>query len=170
MLLNAVLFQAGWWACVLAAANHRAALALLALAGVVAIQVLLYPAPARMLRLALLCLGLGAVIESAFVALRVTAFPHDQILLGLAPAWMAGMWALLATSLDASLRWLQQRALLGSAFGAAAGPLSYAAGARLGALALPGPRSPWVIAAVWAVAFPLLLRLARPPAAAPVIA
>ncbi|MBS0388940.1 MAG: DUF2878 family protein [Proteobacteria bacterium] len=161
LLLNAALFQAGWWACVVSAAQQRAVQAALALAGVVAIQILLHAAPLRALWLALACLALGAVIETLLVALHVTAYPHAELVLGLAPAWMAGLWALLSTTLDASLRWLQGRRVLGIALGAGAGALSYAAGARLGALVLPGAHALWVIAAVWGLALPLLFELAR---------
>jgi hypothetical protein len=160
ILLNVGLFQVGWWACILSAANDRALQAALALAGIVSIQVLIHVSPARSLLLALACLGLGAVIETILAALHVSAYRSAGFMLGLAPAWMAGLWALLSTTLDVSLRWLRGRWLLGFTLGAAAGALSYAAGARFGALALPRGYSLWVIAAVWGVALPLLIQLA----------
>ena len=164
VLLNIGLFQAGWWACVLSAAHHRAAQAALALAAAVAMLVVIHVAPLRTLLLALYCLLLGAIIESAFVASHVTAYPGSMASMpGHAPLWMAGLWALFSTTLDVSLSWLKGRALLGSTLGAAAGALSYAAGARLGALVLPSRYSLWAIAAVWALVLPLLVEFANRP-------
>lgn len=160
IFLNVGLFQIGWWACVLLAANNRAMQAALALAAMVAIQILIHVSPVRSLLLALVCLSLGALIESILAAAHVTAYRNAGFMLGLAPAWMAGLWALLSTTLDVSLRWLRGRWLLGFALGAAAGALSYAGGARLGALTLPRGYSLWVIAAVWGLALPLLIQLA----------
>jgi hypothetical protein len=160
ILLNVVLFQIGWWACVLSAANNYAVQAALALAAIVAIQILIHVSPVRALLLALVCLSLGAAIESIFAAAHVTAYQSADLMLGLAPVWMAGLWALLSTTLDVSLRWLRGRWLLGITLGAAAGAMSYAGGARLGALSLPRGYSLWVIAAVWGLALPLLIQLA----------
>jgi Protein of unknown function (DUF2878) len=162
IVLNVGLFQIGWWACILSAANNRSAQAALALAAIIAIQILLHVAPVRSLLLALVCLAIGAVIETMLVALHVTAYRSPEFMLGLAPVWMAGLWALLSTTFDISLRWLRGRHLLGFTLGAGAGALSYAGGARLGALVLPSGYSLWVIAAVWGLALPLLIQLACP--------
>ena len=160
ILLNVALFQLGWWACILLAANDRTGLASLALVVVVSIHVCLQAAPVRAVRLALACLAVGALVESVLVAAHVTAYRNTGVTWSLAPPWMIGLWALLSTTLSVSLRWLLNHPLLGIAFGAAAGALAYGAGARLGALILPSAWSLWVIAAVWGAALPGLLRLA----------
>ncbi len=161
ILLNAALFQLGWWACILLAANERTVLASLALAVVVAIHVLIHAAPVRALRLAFTCLAIGALIEPMLVALHVIAYRPTGITWGQVPLWMIGLWALLSTTLGVSLRWLSGHPLLGFAFGAAGGALSYGAGARLGALMLPSAWSLWVIAATWGAALPVMVRLAH---------
>ena len=161
ILLNAALFQLGWWACILLAANDRTVLASLALAVIVSIHVLTHAAPVRALRLALACLAIGALIEPILVALHVIAYRPSGVTWGQVPLWMIGLWALLSTTLGVSLRWLSGQPLLGFAFGAAGGALAYGAGARLGALMLPSAWSLWVIAAAWGAALPVLVRLAH---------
>jgi hypothetical protein len=161
IVLNAALFQLGWWACILLAADDRPAPAALALAAIVAIHVLTHAAPLRALRLALACLAIGALVEPILVALGVIAYRPTGLTWGQVPPWMIGLWALLSTTLGVSLRWLSGLPLLGVALGAAGGAVSYAAGARLGALVLPSAWSLWVIAAAWGAALPALVWLSR---------
>lgn len=80
---------------------------------------------------------------------------------------MASLWAAFAVSMTVSLRWLLRRPLvLVAALGAAAGPLAYAAGDRLGALELSAGAAA-AVAVEWAVATPLLVVCARRLAAEP---
>ena len=55
------------------------------------------------------------------------------------PYWILAMWALFATTLNASLGWLHGRPALAGALGMLSGPLAYWAGARLGAIELVQP-------------------------------
>jgi hypothetical protein len=72
---------------------------------------------------------------------------------------MLALWVNFALAIDA-LAWLGRRPVLAAMLaGAVGGPLSYLAGARLGAVTL-GPSEPVALAAVavvWMVAMPLLL-------------
>jgi len=80
---------------------------------------------------------------------------------GLAPGWILALWALFATTLNASLRWLKGRPVLAVSLGAVVGPLSYVAGVKLGAVALVEPASGYAALVVeWAVAMPVLMALA----------
>ena len=81
---------------------------------------------------------------------------------GAAPYWMVALWALFATTLNVSLRWLRARPWLGALLGALGGPAAYYAGARLGALELATAGAGLgAIAIGWAVLTPLLLGTAR---------
>jgi hypothetical protein len=72
------------------------------------------------------------------------------------------MWALFATTLNVSLGWLQGRWVLTVVLGAMAGPLSYWAGVRMGAVQFVEPAQAVAALAVgWGLATPLLLLLAR---------
>ena len=68
-------------------------------------------------------------------------------------------WVLFATSLDTSLKWLKERYVVAALMGAVFGPLSYRAGAALGAASFPKGevRSLIVLAVIWGIVMPLLV-------------
>jgi hypothetical protein len=75
---------------------------------------------------------------------------------------MVMLWVNLATTMNVSLGWLRSRYTLAAVFGAIGGPMAYYSGAKLGAMtALPPLQSLVVIGAAWAVAMPLLYRIAK---------
>ena len=92
--------------------------------------------------------------------------PHERHVLdfwraALPPPWMIGLWALFASTLNVSLNWLKKHTALAILLGAISGPLCYWAGERLGALSLLNFNSAMVYLALgWAIAVPLLLKLA----------
>ena len=89
-------------------------------------------------------------------------FDSGVLLQGLAPYWMVALWAIFATTLNVSLRWLRGRAVLAAALAAVGGPAAYYAGAQLGALKLVAPGAALAaIGAGWAVIAPALLAAAR---------
>ena len=81
----------------------------------------------------------------------------------LATPWMVALWPNFATTFHTSLSWLAGRYALAAGLGAVGGPLSYYAGARLGALTLPDAplKSLLIIGLVWAAVLPLLLKAAE---------
>ena len=159
---NAMLFQLGWWACVLGAAHGRPLWGTATAAAIVAVH--LWQAPQRWpeARLAGQALLLGLAFESLMAAQGWLSYPHGHWLPGLAPHWLVALWPLLATTLNSSMRWLQPRPWLASALGAVLSPLSYAAGVRLGAASFNDPtRAMAALAIGWALLMPLLVGLAR---------
>lgn len=155
MLLNIVLFQLGWFACVLGAANGYAREGAIAAGLIVALHIARATRPGREAKLALAAALLGLAFESALVWagwVRV----DDGIY------WLVALWALFATTLNESLRTLQTRPWIAALFGAVGGPLAYYAGARMGALDFVQPAAMLAALAVgWAAATPLLLSVAR---------
>ena len=85
-----------------------------------------------------------------------------SLLAGTAPHWIIALWALFATTLNLSLRWLHGRWWLSALFGAIAGPLAFYAGSRLGAVRFSEPAIAlaW-LALGWGLLTPLLMRLAQ---------
>lgn len=161
LLANIVLFQIGWFACVLGAANGLAwtgSVIALAIAGLH----LWFAQQARVeLQLLLIAVALGFAWDSAITAAGLIAFTSGNMLSGLAPHWIAALWLVFATSLNTSLRWLRGRVWLAILFGAVGGPLAYFAGAKLGALSFPDPTLGLVLQAIgWAALMPILLKLA----------
>lgn len=161
-ILNFVLFQLGWLACVLLGATHWHWLAPAVVATVVLIHVSTSPAAVAEWRLIGLALLIGLVWENLLTASGLLVYPHGQPLNQLAPVWILSMWALLATTLNVSLRWLHGNLPLCLLFGATGGPLAFAAGARLEAVTFPNPVAAYaVLSAGWAVLFVVLVCLAR---------
>jgi hypothetical protein len=160
ILANALRFQIGWFAAVLGAAHGRPGTgALLALA-LAAWSLARAQAPRATLALIALVTMVGGLWDSAlgrWGGLRL----QDAGAAGLAPAWIFCLWALFATTLEVSLRWLQGRWALATLLGAVAGPLAYWGGARLDAARLEGPQTLALIALGWAALLPCFIVAAR---------
>lgn len=178
LLLNFALFQIAWFAGIEAAARGWPGLGALAIAVVVGWHLARARRPAPEAALVALAMAVGLLLDGALLAAGLVHFQQGQYTAALPPPWMSGMWALLATTLNLSMGWLRGRLWLAAALAAVAGPLSYAAGVRLGAADFSAPAPALAALALgWALAMPLLLWLARrfdgitplaaPPAAAP---
>jgi hypothetical protein len=108
--------------------------------------------------------ALGLVAESMLAASGLVQFaahwPHGSA----APAWIVALWLAFGATLPATARLLGSDAYgKAAALGAVFGPLAYAAGAKIGALAIKEPS--WAafaaIGGIWALSMPLLLAIAR---------
>ena len=157
---NFVLFQAGWFACVLGAAYGWSRVGTAVAVAIVGWHMLRAPQPAQEMKLAAAAVLIGAVWESALVMLGWIAYPAGTLIAGAAPHWILALWALFATALNVSMRWLKQRVLVAALLGAISGPLSYWAAARLGAATFVEPLYGVVaLAAGWAIIMPVLMAL-----------
>jgi hypothetical protein len=161
LALNFVLFQLGWFACVLGAAHGLMWLGPLAVLAIVAVHLALSLRPIAELRLVAVATALGLLVESLVLAGGWLSYPGGHALGILAPYWLVAMWALFATTLNVSMRWLRGRPVLAVILGAIGGPLSYFGGQKLGAVTFIEPVPALVaLALAWAVAMPLLIRIA----------
>ena len=161
MVLNFVAFQVGWFACVLGAAHGWPLFGPLVALAILAPMAWTAPRP----RGFLLLLGTGAAVgfcwDSILSALGLMQFTGGR-LAPLAPVWIVALWMLFASTCNRSLRWLQSSLPLAVSLAVVAAPLSYLAGARLGALQLPHPTAGLAAQAIgWAVILPALLRVAK---------
>jgi hypothetical protein len=160
-VLNFVLFQLAWLACIRAAALGWPWTGTLCVAGAAAWHLHRAARPTPEARLIMLSMALGLVVDSALLAGGLITYTSGQWLPGLPPLWMVSLWGLLATTLNVSMGWLRGRPLLAAVMGAVAGPLSYAAGVRLGAAQFSdAPQALAALALAWASAMPLLMALA----------
>lgn len=159
---NFVLFQAGWFACVLSAAQGQPWIGTVAAAVIVAWHVLRAAQPQTELTLIASVVILGAIWDSLLVMLGWISYSSGTLIAGTAPHWILALWALFATSLNLSMRWLNQRLLLAAMLGAITGPLSYWAAERLGAANFVEPlHIVLALAAGWALIMPGLMLLSR---------
>ncbi len=160
LVINLALYQVGWFACVLGAATGLAwqgAAVGLALA---AVHLLLVPDRRRELSLMLAAAAIGLAVDSLQLRLGVFRYPSGAWLLGLAPAWILVLWLQFATLFHFALSWLGGRYRLAAVLGFLGGPLSFASGARLGAIEFTSPWSYLALGCVWAIVLPLLVALA----------
>jgi len=160
MLSNFIAFQVGWFSCVLGAANGMPWLALVVFPIVLWNSQKARSASAEML-LVLLAVILGVLLDSFLVRSGWLRYPSGMFLEGVAPYWILALWALFATTLNASMSWLKKNLILASVMGAVFGPLSYMAGQRFGAIEFIDFNASMIALAVaWAIAMPLLLAAA----------
>ncbi|NNE04619.1 MAG: DUF2878 domain-containing protein [Xanthomonadales bacterium] len=162
IMINVVSLQLGWFACVLGAANGWPWLGLPVVMAVVLVHTTLVRDAAKELRLVAFAVLLGAVFDSALMASGWIDYRNGIFIPGLAPIWILAMWAQFATTLNVSMAWLKGRPLLAAVTGAIGGPMSWIAGAKLGAIDLVEPTAAVIALAVgWAAAMPLMMLMAE---------
>ncbi len=162
ILLNAGIFQIGWLCCVLAGANHVPWLGTTTALLIVFWHVITANDAQKELSLILIVIGIGAVWDSLLVYAGWLQYPSGTLINGTAPHWIIAMWALFATTLNVSLRWLKQRPLPGALLGAVAGPAAYFAGYKLGGVQIPDFSTAMLALGLgWAVLMPLLMYLSN---------
>ena len=161
---NLLSFAIGWFACVVGAANGTPSYGVAVAAMLLALNILVAEDPIHEARVIATVGALGFAIDTALALAGIFVFaPRASNASWLCPIWMVAIWMMFGSMLTASLAWLAARGAIASIVGAIAGPLSYLAAAKMGAIALPAPITPRiaVIAIVWAVVFPGLLKFAN---------
>lgn len=160
-LLNFAMFYLGWFACVMGAGHGELWLGPSVVVALVLIHLLLTAAPVEEARLILLIGIFGFAVDTLQATGGLYAFAHTSAAPWLCPLWMVALWMIFATTLNASMSWLAGRYGLAAVLGAICGPVSYAAGARLGAIEFPAHAGLSLvgIAVVWACVMPSLLWL-----------
>ena len=161
MLQNFILFQAGWFACVLGGASAEYMWAGTVVAAVI---VAVHLARATNLRsealLVLLTAAVGTAWDSGLMMAGLYTFHNGAVVSGLIPVWMIAMWLLFATTLNVSMTWMKGRYLLAAIFGAIGGPVAYYAGHRLGAVDFNNTSMTMIAVAVgWSIIMPTLMLL-----------
>lgn len=155
-LINFLLFQAGWLACVLLTNGWAVVTALLLVGfhlGIVSRQ------PAAEARFILLGVVLGSLLDSLWFQTGVMA---DGAGSHWTPLWLMAVWALFLTTLAHSLAWMHQQVWLPYVLAPIAGPFAYYAASQLDAVALPlGALSLLALAGGWLVVFPLLMTIQK---------
>ena len=162
ILINAATFQAGWLCCVLAGAHHLPWLGTAVALLIVVWHLLGAHDGHKELSLVLIATGIGAIWDSLLVLTGLLQYPSGTLISGAAPHWIVAMWALFATTLNVSLRWLKYRPLLAAMLGAVSGPAAYFAGYKLGGVQFPDMDAALLaLAAGWAFLMPLLMALSN---------
>jgi hypothetical protein len=157
-LINFFFFQACWFSCVIGAASGAPMFGLLVVMPAVLAHLTLTVRARPELALIGISVLLGLVFDSLIVGSGWIRYPSGTFVTGVAPYWILGIWAIFATTLNTSMKWLKGRPLLAAAMGAVFGPLSYLAGARLGGVEFLNFEAAILLLAVaWAIALPVLM-------------
>lgn len=156
-LVNAALFQLGWFACVFGA--QRPWLLLVAASCLLA-HLFWLSLGWREWRLIAGVTLFGCALDSLLLNLGLFDFPGDSPLL---PLWLALLWALFASTLEHCLQWTARHVWLGMLCGAVAGPLSYYGGAQIAGVGLPlgNLTTVLLLACIWACVMAVILGLRR---------
>jgi Protein of unknown function (DUF2878) len=168
--VNFAMFYLGWFSCVVGAARGWLWLGPAVAAVLLLVHLALTPSRVREARLILLAGLFGFAVDTSLASAGLFSFTRTSVTPWLSPLWMVALWMLFATTLNGSMSWLAGRYGLAALLGFLFGPVSYVAGARLGAIDLPDR---WIgslagVAVAWAFAMPTLLmlrdRLSKAPA------
>jgi hypothetical protein len=158
---NFIASEAGWFACVLGAAYGRPWIGPLVVLALVSIHLRLVKRPGAEVRLMLAAILMGLLADSFLVVSGLVSYPNGTWLPGFAPYWILAMWAMFATTLNMSMKWLRGRISLATLLGVIFGPLAYLAGEELGAIIFEARAlAIAALAVIWAICLPLLVTLA----------
>lgn len=160
-LFNYVLYQAGWFACILGAAWHQAVTGFGLAMLLTVVHVWRAEDRAAESRLILLALALGIGVEGIQVWNGTYAqFTSGRVMAWMSPPWLLAMWAQFATTFRFSMRGVMSHPWRATAFGALGGPIAFLAGERLGAVTLTRPLTPALLSLslAWGIALYLCAR------------
>jgi Protein of unknown function (DUF2878) len=161
-IINFVLFQIGWFACVLGAARQLPWLGVLVVLAIVAWHLWQARQPKVEVILLLIALLIGGLFDQMLLSLNLVSYQAHGWSSTLVPAWILALWAVFVTVLNVSLRWMRGKWLVAILFGAIGGPLAYMGAAKLGAATLNAlPASYIALSIGWAILTPLLLKVSE---------
>lgn len=155
LVLNGLLFQLGWFACVLGGDG----LALLSTALILAVHQKFLLTNRREWLVIATVTAAGFGVDNSLAYFDVFQFQTARLIN--IPIWLLCIWTLFASTLLHSMAWLRHRLLWSIVLAAVAAPASYLAGSKMAPVVLLEPvfLSLWPIAVCWAVLMPLMLRL-----------
>jgi hypothetical protein len=157
-IVNFGLFQAGWFACVLGVTSGREWIGPLGVGVILALHLTLIHRARSELLFLLVAGVLGTLFDSVQAISGTVEYAGTRLFGILCPLWITALWINFGTTFHVCLGWLQGRYLLAAILGAAAGPLTYAGAARLGAVTVPDfPLAMVAVGVEYAIAIPLLL-------------
>jgi hypothetical protein len=160
-LANFVMFQVGWFACVMGAARGETLLGCGIMLVLVATHVMMSPDRRSEGVFIAIAAVIGLMVDCVIAAAGLVTLGgqpgvHPELVL-----WLLALWAGFAMTFNWSMSWLRGRPLAAGVVSAVAGPLAYLGGERLGAVRLSEPAWPSLLALAveYGVLVPLLFAL-----------
>ncbi len=162
LVVNFVLFQIGWFACVLGAAKQMPWLGFATVIAIFFWHLSQAKQAKKELQLLLITLIIGGTFDQIMLNHQLVSYQAHGWTNTIVPVWILALWAEFVTVLNVSLRWMRDRWLIAILFGAIGGPLAYMGAEKLGAVTLNHlPVSYIVLGLGWAILTPLLLKLSQ---------
>ena len=161
LLLNFILFQVSWFACVMGAANSQPWLGVIVTTMVLAWHLYQTNQAHRELKVLVSTMLIGALLDQTLLSLNLIDYQHHGWSISIVPVWILALWLAFATTLNMSLAWMHKRYWISFIFGMIGGPLAYLAAEKLGAVVVAGQLAYVALAVGWAILTPLLLLIAR---------
>jgi hypothetical protein len=154
-ILNFVMFELGWLACVLLPQAWS-----LSIVAIFLVLHFVLVSQYKMDELKFIVIGTlaGSLLDGLWLRTGILADNNGAAII--TPPWLIALWAIFMTSLNHSLKWLGQNRLLMFLIVPIAGPFAYWSASALGAVTLPDFLPSLLALAVgWLVLFPALLSL-----------
>lgn len=160
--INLLLYQCGWFACVLGAAWNRPWVGMGIALSLVGVHLALTTDRRGEATLMLAAACCGLVVDTVQLWLGVFTFPHGHLVDWLPPPWMTVLWIQFATTFRYGLRWFRGRYAWGALFALVGAPLAFFAGEQLGAVEFLPPRLLHfaILSLLWSATVPLLIYFA----------
>jgi Protein of unknown function (DUF2878) len=159
VIINFVLFQLGWFTCVLGAAKNMPWLGVVVVLAIVTWHLWQAKSAKSEIILLLIALLIGGIFDQLMLSNHLISYRAHSWGDALLPAWILALWAVFITTFNVSLRWMRNRWLIAALFGAAGGPLAYFAAENLGAVTFNIPLAYVALGLGWAILTPLLLKI-----------
>lgn len=163
VLVNAMLFNLVWLACVAGSAKQ-----LLWPAIISCIILAIYQlSPTRRhpndIKLIYVSMLLGVIVDTIWIQMGYMDFTDKRPFQFLAPAWIIILWVGFGLTINHSLKWLTLHPLLPALTGAIAAPLTYFGGIKIGAVEYTASVAEVStgLAIVWALALTLLVEIGK---------
>ena len=162
LVVNFILFQIGWFACVIGAAKQMPWLGVATVLAIVIWHLTQAKQAKKEVQLLIIALVIGGTFDQIMLNHQLITYQAHGWSSMLVPVWILALWAEFVTVLNVSLRWMKGRWLVAVLFGAIGGPLAYMGAEKLGAVTLNHlPISYVVLSLGWACLTPLLLKLSQ---------
>ena len=162
IIINFILFQIGWFACVVGAAKQMPWLGVIVVLAIVIWHLSQAKQPKLEIYLLILTLIIGAIYDQTMLQNKLLTYQAHGWSNSLTPAWILALWVEFATILNVSLRWMRGRWLIAILFGAIGGPLAYIGAAKLGAVTINVLPLGYIALSIgWAIITPLLLKISE---------
>ncbi len=162
LVVNFILFQIGWFACVIGAAKQMPWLGVATVLAIVIWHLTQAKQAKKEVQLLIIALVIGGTFDQIMLNHQLITYQAHGWSSMLVPVWILALWAEFVTVLNVSLRWMKGRWLVAVLFGAIGGPLAYMGAEKLGAVTLNHlPISYVALSVGWACLTPLLLKLSQ---------